>query len=617
MAEPKTREELEAEWWEGWRRGDYSWDGLKERGIGGDYGSFESKGPHDEVTLQDYWRRDPKTGAIRSDEEMLEVGELCRDGDDRKKLWHIAHVPLYWKSKQPGKKAWIAAQRMKLYKILQLRLKDTEVSRDGVDGRAQLSGIVLDALPLLATSSDDGGSLKTARVSCKNAWFHNLDAEEYRFSEDADFSDAFVLGFADFREAYFEKKFIANSALFCGWSSFENSIFQENVELKNAVFLEMVDFEKSNVMADINFFRSTFGGRGNFEDVIFARFAEFSFATFHREAYFTNSQFQGPVDLVKTRFAKESFFDNAEFLLGTRFFQTKFEESANFNEAKISQNISFSSGIFSKGASFRRIKTWGHDPKLWSRAFFDVQASGTLSFDGSPLPPLGAFHGLKLESGALLSFDDPGIKATLASFNEQLSRIKDTKENASGSKEKMPPDQANRLLDDLAGGCRVLKKYFESQGDRERSQRFFRLELEARMKSDEVSRFEKWIFAGYRMFSDYGASIGRPLLGLFVAFVGFGLFYWAIAALWFVPTAVFDRKLFVGSFDFSLRQTFPFITTDMKGENIDISMRKVLLGEGDRWQNLLLRCVTVLQTTFSLAMIFLSGLAIRRRFKMD
>jgi hypothetical protein len=34
MTEPKTREELEAEWWESWRRSDYSWDGLKKRGIG-------------------------------------------------------------------------------------------------------------------------------------------------------------------------------------------------------------------------------------------------------------------------------------------------------------------------------------------------------------------------------------------------------------------------------------------------------------------------------------------------------------------------------------------------------------------------------------------------------
>jgi uncharacterized protein YjbI with pentapeptide repeats len=379
MAEPKTRGELAAEWWEGWWRNDYSWNGLKRRGIGGDYSSFESKGPHDERTLQDYWRRDPKTGAIRTDEEMLKVGELCRDGDDGKKLWHIAHVPLNWRSKQPGKESWDAVQRMKLYEVLQLRLKNTEVSRDGVDGRAQFSGIVLDAVPLLAASSEDGKPLKTARVSCKNAWFHNLDAEGYRFSEDADFSDALVLGFADFREACFEKQFIANSALLCGWVSFENSVFQGKVELKNAVFLEMVDFEKSNVMADINFFRSTFGGRANFEDVIFARFAEFTFATFHKEAYFSNTKFQGPVDLIKTRFTKASFFDNTEFLFEARFFHTIFEESANFNEAKISQKINFSAGIFSKGASFRRIKAWGYDPNLWSRAFFDVQASGTLS----------------------------------------------------------------------------------------------------------------------------------------------------------------------------------------------------------------------------------------------
>jgi hypothetical protein len=99
--------------------------------------------------------------------------------------------------------------------------------------------------------------------------------------------------------------------------------------------------------------------------------------------------------------------------------------------------------------------------------------------------------------------------------------------------------------------------------------------------------------------------------------VGFGLFYWAFAALCLAPKTVFDSNVFVGSFDFSLRQTFPFITTDMKADNTGFNMRKMLLGDGDRWQNLLVRSVTVLQTTFSLAMIFLSGLAIRRRFKMD
>jgi hypothetical protein len=137
------------------------------------------------------------------------------------------------------------------------------------------------------------------------------------------------------------------------------------------------------------------------------------------------------------------------------------------------------------------------------------------------------------------------------------------------------------------------------------------------MKSDDVGRLERLIFWAYRWSSDYGASIGWPLFWLGAAFLGFGFFYWAFAALWLAPEATSGCKVFVGSFDFSLRQTFPFVTTDMKAENTDFNMRKILLGDGDRGHNFLLRLVTVGQTTFSLAMIFLTGLAIRRRFKMD
>jgi hypothetical protein len=297
MPEPKTREELEAEWWEGWWRNDYSWNGLRRRGIGGDYGSFESKGPHEEVTLQDYWRRDPETGAIRSDEIMLKVGELCRDADDGERLWHIAHVPLKWKSGKPAKQDWIATQKMKLHETLQLRQKDTKVSRDGVDGRAQLSGIVLDAVPLLAASLGDGEPLKTARVSCKNAWFHNLDAEGSRFCGDADFSGAFVSGFADFREACFEKQFIADSTVFCGWVSFIYSNFDGKIDLTNAIFFELVDFSITKFKDKINCFRSRFNGRVDFNQVVFSDFTEFSFAVFREEAFFSNTEFQGPVHL--------------------------------------------------------------------------------------------------------------------------------------------------------------------------------------------------------------------------------------------------------------------------------------------------------------------------------
>ncbi len=100
----------------------------------------------------------------------------------------------------------------------------------------------------------------------------------------------------------------------------------------------------------------------------------------------------------KTQFKRESFFNKAEFLVDAQFFQAEFGELTNFNEVKITQKINFSAGIFLKGASFQGIKTWGQDPNLCSRAFFDVQASGSLVLSriyAAPITRLGclAFEG--------------------------------------------------------------------------------------------------------------------------------------------------------------------------------------------------------------------------------
>jgi hypothetical protein len=173
------------------------------------------------------------------------------------------------------------------------------------------------------------------------------------------------------------------------------------------------------------------------------------------------------------------------------------------------------------------------------------------------------------------------------------------------------------LLDDLAGGCRVLKKYFESQGDRERSQRFFRHELEARMKSDEVGRLERLIFWAYRWSSDYGASIGLPLFLLFGSIAIFAIPYWVVSAFLVAPTGLPKAQLWAGSLDFSLQRAFPFVALDGRGDTNEFSMRKILLGEGERCMYVGMRVLVTIQSIFSLAMIFLSGLAIRRRFKMD
>jgi hypothetical protein len=125
----------------------------------------------------------------------------------------------------------------------------------------------------------------------------------------------------------------------------------------------------------------------------------------------------------------------------------------------------------------------------------------------------------------------------------------------------------------------------------------------------------------------------------------FAMLYWIIAAVWLNPISSqttpngelypiqtisevserfskghfseIDTRPMLGAASFSFHRTFPFGAWDVKAEDKDNNMRKLLLGDGEGGANFTVRVLATIQSIFSLAMIFLSGLAIRRRFKMD
>jgi hypothetical protein len=208
MAEQKTRETLEAEWWEAWWQRSYSWDSLVFHSLGDEFGPRKKKGLFGETSLQDYWRRDPETGEPRTDEKMRQLGELVQapDGD----LWHRAHVPLKWLDDRPAKKAWDDTQNKKLLEILSIRLKkagENSLENNGLesdlDGRAQFAGAVLPrGLSLSRMGSFSDGAMPV-RVVSRHAWIENLFAEDVIFEEDADFSYSFIVRSAGFTDAKF------------------------------------------------------------------------------------------------------------------------------------------------------------------------------------------------------------------------------------------------------------------------------------------------------------------------------------------------------------------------------------------------------------------------------
>jgi hypothetical protein len=615
MLESSKRDVLEREWWDRWWEADYSWDGLAKRRLVGDRITLDTsinRGLLGGETLQDYWRREPGTGRIRNDHEMESVGELVRAPG--RAYFHIAHVPIMWQNDTPAKQDWDSNHLSYLYRTIGQRLSSTFKSHNDPehtdatrDGRAQFSGVVLWYLrPHVMIR--DAGTQCPIRLVCRQAWIAHLTAAPEKlkdrsisvFSEKADFSHSFFASGVDFFTSVMEDETYFHGAFFGGASSFNGANFSRNITFRGAKFL----------------------GRAYFDGATFKGMTDFSGAEFFDETSFQETKFGGSVTFDSASFAKESRFTSTYFGRAT----------------------SFRSVIFKQDAKFQNINEWGAAPSRWSRAFFAAKASGLISFEGSSMPPLSAFDGLHLESGASLVLDDPGYKKMTEAFSTELAEI-GTKSATESSENDSVGKPNSALYSNLASGCRFLKKYFDSIGDKDLFQRFARFELEARMKGDEIGWLEKRVFAGYRRFSDFGASIVRPLAWLVCSVPIFAMLYWIIGAVWLNPISLqtkpnselypiqtisevserffkgnfseIDTRPMLGALSFSAHRTFPFGAWDVKAEDKDNNMRKLLLGDGEGVANFTVRVLATVQSIFSLAMIFLSGLAIRRRFKMD
>jgi len=632
MPESSKRDVLEREWWDRWWEADYSWRNLRLHFLGE---HSDREGLWGEKTLQEYWRRDPETAMLRSDDEMREAGELLSSPDGN--LWHLAHVPLHWKDETPAKQGWDFDKNHQLNEILLLRLTKTgksDIEKDH-DGRAQFSGIVLSKgislrRPSVSTEYQNEIHVKPGsyfreenplRLVCRQSWLGVLKARNSVFDEEVDFSASFFSEGGSFSKAFFKKEALFNSVIFDGETSFNEAHF-----CSDTAFKEIMQF------GSMNFEYCKFDENTNFEKAKLQR-VSFLGAEFVKNANFLSSEFSDANTFMNAKFHRQAKFDFASFA-----------DVADFTSASFVDSASFRKVLFKQGAKFQNIKDWGLVPSRWIRAFFASKASSLISFEGGSMPPLSAFDGLHLESGASLVLDDPGYKKMTEAFSTELAEIgtKSTKES-SGNDTLGRPESV--FYSSLASGCRFLKKYFDSIGDKDLFQRFASFELEARMKSDEVDRLERLIFWAYRWSSDYGASIGRPLARLACSVPWFAILYWIIAAACLNPISSqtkpigepypiqtisevsdrffkghfseIDTRPMFGALSFSAHRAFPFGAWDVKAEDKDNNMRKLLLGDGEGWAHFTVRVLATVQSIFSIAMIFLLGLAIRRRFKMD
>ena len=392
MAETtETREEREARWWRDWFAEDYSWEGLAKKDIlgGGQFG---------EKTLQDYWRRDLKTGEERDDEALMAIGELV-EFDGRR--WHIAHLP---PCGQGGRESWKAdlgaSEWARLNALMTTRLTvavETPGTFDVVHGnwlwksetsddRALFEGAVLGPDPI-----HPDGEVRPISVSCRRAAFlgvcnfdgltfglgadffgatfsDNASFDSATFSGDARFLSANFSGDARFLSANFSGDARFDSATFSGNGRFDSATFSGNARFDSATFLRDARFDDATFSGNARFYSATFSGDARFDSATFSGNASFLSATFSGNTRFDSATFSGNARFDSVIFSSDASFDSATFSGNGRFDGATFSGGTSFDSAAFSGNVSFDSAIFSGDARFDSA-TFSGDAGFYSATF--------------------------------------------------------------------------------------------------------------------------------------------------------------------------------------------------------------------------------------------------------
>jgi hypothetical protein len=334
-----------------------------------------------------------------------------------------------------------------------------------------------------------------------------------------------------------------------------------------------------------NFNRATFIETSNFSDTTFADEADFNEATFLKEYDIHTATFSGEANFSGTTFADKADFSHATFSAGVNFSKTTFQHYLSLSSVHFSITPNFSGIIWPKYAPDLR------------HAFDKASFYGLVDFSGFGFRAFAAFNGARFTQGLWLDIPNEAAKAD-KQFAIELKAAK----NAN--------DKFTRLKE-LEGGCRVLKQEMAKQSDRVTEQILFKFELIARREQLTKKDLEWWASHVYRLVSDYGASIWRPFLTLLlVTFITFPL----TNAVFFNITGQFlSSDNWYYALSASLGRIFQFsIYGDLLKQYVNL-----LNGTGNPWWAFWFIFCGAIQSLISIILIFLLGLAIRRRFQIN
>ena len=298
---------------------------------------------------------------------------------------------------------------------------------------------------------------------------------------------------------------------------FRNFQFPGEVLFRFSNFQGYVYFENAEFYYDASFWRVTFSKFCMFGNTTFMKIADFSDVMFKDYADFRNVMFKNEANFASTKFCNNTYFHSADFkgrvsFQGATFFyramfkDTKFKSRADFLEAEFFRFTSFQNAEFKDDAvflqcSFKSAVTFGESSFKKFVIFKAISGKGLFSLYNVKFSDIPDFTEAHFEEAPL--FDNVELKPV------RLQNL-----------------QAHEAETNFPSRWRALRRLAIQAHDYERELQFFKGEIISRRETeDKLTHARFWLGWLYQLLSDFGRSMGLPLLWLGISLLLFAIFY--------------------------------------------------------------------------------------------
>lgn len=389
-------------------------------------------------------------------------------------------------------------------------------------------------------------------------------------------------------------------------AAFNNSIFIGTTSFWRAAFLSRASFEYSAFAETANFTKAHFEDACIFQLSKFLGVTNFSGATIKGDAIFWDTIFLENLNFIGVKFLGNADFQRAKFNGHTNFTGAVCNYQAYFHSVIFESRIIFFNAKFLADTYFNEV-TFPTDAKLSVDTFFETNFNAPVSFRGLKKFVFSAFNCARFYSSVIFDYEMDELQ-TENFFYSELKDIQNGK------------DDREKNLAALEGGCRKLKQEMANISDKNREYLYYKLEISARRNRKSIKLEEKIASSIYKIISDYGMSIKKPFWGMLITWLFFAVVY----------------LVFIDGFklDLSPQNMFNYDYWDSYFKMLAISGNRILpLGafenESQTFANTLsgnhlssfeilaFRILATFESVAAIILLFLFGLALKRKFQLN